>query len=233
MNFLDKFLAHTVVTTFGVKFDSLPLTSIPFLISYSIPISCNIIFFIVLLNLYWRLESVQKLYKDSRIKSRKHLKMATNIFDKITETISFVNRYYVAGTVASFLDLLVLAITLTYLIYDVIVHSRNLSNFLIIAGGFSYMVVSGTICILVIACSSFIRNIQDKIIASTNELAVKHFDRKIKNFCIISTLFLENSRTEISSELFDFNWKYILVLISSFFSFLIVMIQFDFMVYSN
>lgn len=232
-NFLDKFLAHTLVNIFNINLDSLPLTNVPFLISYSIPITFNVIFFIILLSLFWRLKSLSGLFENYKFSSRKELKMFTKIFDQISETINFINRFYIFNTVGSLLDLLVISINITYLAYDIIVNSRNPMNFLIVAGACNYIFTSGLICILIIAYSSFIQNLQDTIIFKINGLGTKCSDLKNKKFSLISTMHISTLKNEISCEFFVFNWKHLFVMISSYFSYVIVTVQFDFMINTN
>lgn len=159
--------------------------------------------------------------------------MMAKIFDKISETISLINRFHAFNAVEAFLDLLVTVINVTYLIFDVIAHSRNLSNFLIIGGACMYIATTGIICILIFAYSSLIYNIQEKIIAKNNSIGMKFSNLKLRKFSIISTMHLENSKNEISCSLFLFNWKHIFLMMSSYFSYLIVMMQFDFMINTN
>lgn len=214
------------MTIFNVKFDSLPLTNIFFVISYSIPITCNLIFFVTILNFVWRLEGLQE-----SLELKSDLKIVSKIFNRTCDTITLMNQYHVLNTIVAMLNMLGVMITITFLLYDITVHSLRLNNFFIIAGGYSYVITSGLICLIIYKYSSKIDNLMNEISMEVNNYG--NADKKYQKRAQLASLNFLNSKNEISCGLFKLNWSHIFTIIASFYSYLITMIQFDAMINEN
>lgn len=232
-NVTDKCIAWGVVTILKVKFDSLPLDNVCFLISYSIPITCNLTFFVTVLNLFWRQKSILKILKSKNFNSTNEIKILSKVLHRMSETISLINQYHMFNIIISLMDILNVSITITFLLYDISIHSLNQSNFFVILGGYCYAITSGLIYILITAYSSKIVNSAEEIAIKINQLGVNSTNKNIQKISHLTILNYQNSQSEISCGLFTLNWNHLFTMIASFFSYLITMIQFDSIINGN
>lgn len=231
--FLNSFIAYYIINIFGFKFDTIALGNTYFLILISLPISWNVLFFINLWNVGWRIYTVRKFFKKSKPISATRLRMFMKIYNDLNALIPLLNRFYVYNLVLSIYDKLVISITTIFLVYDVIVHSLMDDNFVIILGASFYIFISGLICVLIIAFASFLNSMNEEIVNGLNGIKMKcNGNRKIMKFIEISILQVESTKHEISCGLFTFDWKLCFTFISSIHTYLIVMLQFDIMINS-
>lgn len=220
--------AYSIAHVFNIKFDSIPLGNAYFLVILSLPVTWNVIFFIKILNVYWRYQTIIKILKGETSTSR--LIFLMKIYDKLNVITPAFNRYFVLNIVLSLFNVLVISITIVFLVYDIIIHSLAFENFIIIAGAFSYMIVSGLIIVLIIAYTSFINDSNDGIIVTLNTNGKQFNEKKFLKFCHLAILQVESTREKFSCGLFEIDWKLVLTWASSFFAYLIVMLQFDIMI---
>lgn len=235
LNYLDKFFNYMIVKILNIKFDSLPVDNIYFLFASGLPICFNLIFLHTVLTVYWRLQSMVEYVKitlDTSLNLREILKSQGKIFD----TISLLNRYHTPNYVFTMLDMLMVAITASFLIYDILIHSLTFDNFFLMSAGFTHFALSALLCLVIIFYGSKIKELQKEIIVTIAKSQIKQIqksDFKPWKKCQLAICQLEISKNEFSCGLFELNCKQIFVMMSSFFSFLIVMIQFDLMINDN
>lgn len=222
---MDLGFGYYIVTFFNINFDSIPLNNVYFLVIMSLPMTWNVIFFIVILNIYWRYQSILEALRGENSTSR--LIFLIKIHDKLNAIIPALNRYFVLNVAFSLFNVLVISITNIFLIYDIITHSLEMNNFLIIVGGSSYILTSGLVIILIITYSSFINNTNDGIIATVTNTAMRFNEKKLLKISHLVILQVESTRRKISSGLFEIDWKLMLTSVSSVVAYVIVMLQFD------
>lgn len=225
--FLVMTLAYLIVGICDISFSVKPLDNLFFLVAFSFPMFNNALLYIALLNIYWRFKDFQKISK--KLKSNDELKLLSKIYSKLNAILINVNSFYVLNTVLALLDLLTITITSTFLIYDVIAHSLPLENLILAGGAFIYIFTSGFICVLIIGCSSFIKNINVNIMVEINKIAMIENKLKVYKFCQVAILQIENTQNKITCGLFEFDWKLIFTFIATFFSYLWTMFQVDLM----
>lgn len=152
------------------------------------------------------------------------------IYSKLNGVVTQLNRFHVLNVTLSLLDLLIISINIAFLIYDIIVHSLPLENYVLVAGALIYVSTAGFICILIIFYSSFINDLNSKIILNLNNFALKNNKKKTFKLCQLGILQVENTENKISSGLFEFNIKFIFAMMTSFFNYLWMLLQVDLMV---
>lgn len=222
---IDKTFNYIVVTVFNIRFDSVPINNIFFLFGTGVPICFNLIFCHTLLNIYWRLQSMRDCLKIVGMNFKEILKSQSKIYD----SISLINRLHTPNLVFTLLDMLIVSISSAFMIYDVLTHSLTFDNFVVMTVGFAHFTLSALVCLAIIFYSCKIEKIQNEIIFTLAELqmksSVKYWKRHQVAICQFDT-----SKNEVSCGLFTLDFKQIFVMLSSFSSFLIVMIQFDLMI---
>lgn len=216
-----------MVTFLDIKFDSIPLKNVYFLVFLSLPTIYNVIFFINILNLLWRYQSISIIMKDEGSITRWKLIMI--IYEKLNVTIASINRYFMFNMVFSLFNVWIILITTVFLIYDIIIHSLLLDNFILIAGSSFYIITSGLISLMTVSYSSRIADLNERIVQNINQIKMKMNDRKLQQFTELAILQVENTKIEISGGIFVLNWKVIFIMISSFISYFFVLLQFDIM----
>lgn len=92
---------------------------------------------------------------------------------------------------------------------------------------FSFSTIS-CISVLIIYSENF-KNKINEAVKKFNLIRLKSDDRKVQKYCNLAILQFESSRKFISCGLFELNWKHIFLMMTSFFSYLVMMIQFDYM----
>jgi hypothetical protein len=218
-------LAYVIVGE--IKFSAKPLDNVFFLIAYAIPISNNVFFFITIINVYWRFNDILEVTRHEL--KIYEMKLVYKIYNRLNEIVPKINQYYLLNTILALLDLLVITINVAFLVYDTFIHELPLENFILAGGACFYIFLSGTICFLIIEYSSFISSVNCKIKMNLNKIALRRSEVKFYKMCHVGFLQIENTQNKISCGLFNFDWKLIFILMSSFFSYLWTMFQVDLM----
>lgn len=220
------FFANATVEYFNVKFTSMPLDDFLFLIAFLRPILCDIIFLIEIVSLSSRIDSFHKI-----VQKENHLKVIAKLFNKTSSIIKDMNQLYATNFMTSLIDLLLISLVTTFLGYDIIVHSLTKTDAILMLAGVSYMIIAGFVCFSILIAASQIECKKRKIIAKINDIKLRKSSNMHK-FYELSIDYLEYLPTKLSCGLFILNKSHIFVILSSFFSYLIVMVQFDF-IYSK
>lgn len=226
----EGFIAFSVVGVFQVKFKAIPLDDFGFLIALMLPVAFNLIFVTTLLNVTWRLETIDEFLGAQM--NRRELKTILRIYSKFDGTVSHVNRYFTFNTMICFLDVLMIALMVVFLAYDIVVHSLMIKDVILMLSGISYVLVSGFSCVMVIVYSSKISSLKNSSFWKMNGMRLKSH-RETGKRCELGILQISSSVSQVSCGLFTFDSYHIFTIISSLFSYLVVVIQFDIMIQNN
>ena len=229
-------IGYLIVTYFGVKFDSIPLNDPIFLTIISIPMSFNVLIIILLHTIFTRISIIIKLTDIKNVCSfstfnlKKRINLVMLLYDKINDSILSVNNCYIINLLVAFLNITAIYIFMTFLLYDTVIHELKPENIILGLGGYSYCFCFGTSCVVIIYFSTSIRKSHDATIKNFFKMHFLLKNRRICNKVHLASLQFYHFRKEISCGLFDFNWKYLMVVITSVFNYVIVMIQFEGMI---
>ena len=170
------FLIAIMKISYSVK----PLDNIFFLISFTFPISQNVVFYITLKSILWRLKSVQQI--SERKLSADELRIIYKFLDHLNEIFVKVNRYYSFNIVLTFFDIWSICVNATYLFYDVTIHSLPFINYVLVFGAYMYNFTAGYVCFLIIFTASHIDDNYANILINLNFSALREEKRKTFKF---------------------------------------------------
>lgn len=208
----------------------MPLDDLSFLITFMLPTAFNLIFVVTLINITWRLKTIDEFLGVHM--TRQELKIILKIYSKIDGTISNVKKYFSINTMICFEDVLLTALMTTFLAYDIVVHSLMIKDVILMLGGYSYVFVSGFSCVMVVIYSSKINSLKKSSLLKIIGMRLKIYG-KFGKICDLGILQIDSSMLQISCGLFTFDSYFIFTIISSFFSYLVVVLQFDIMIQNN
>lgn len=201
----------------------MPLHDPWFLVAYLRPVCGQIVFLINLQSLSCRLDDVTQASEHLQLKS------FGKIYAKFSDTVLIFNKVFSMYLMTSLLDLLIMLLVTFFLGYDILVHSLTISDAILMLGGVSYVNISGFFCFSILFLSSNLEEKRKILMLKINEFNLKKF-HKAKQ---LSTYQIDCASLELSCGLFLFKKFHIFAMVSSFFSYLIVMIQFDFVLSSQ
>ena len=151
------------------------------------------------------------------------------IWGKVEDLIEALNKYITFNYILAFWNFFMLFLMISFLGYDILVHDLGSEDRIFFLAGISFSFWSGLNCVIVIIYSMSFDHTMKYSIRIFNEIAINSLDIKIKKFCQIANFQISSSQSELSCGLFGFNWRLIFTIISAFFSYLVMMIQFDYL----
>lgn len=211
----------------NVHFVSMPLDDLYFLISFLRPVCCQVIFLTTIKALSYRLDSFGEILKSSECSVEENLKTIGKLFSKSVNAVQHMNKIFSMLFMTSLVDLLLIILVTTFLAYDIFVHSLTINDVILMFGGVGYVNLSGFVCFSILISSSKLENKKFKMIIEINNLKLKSETKLHKHFQL-SINQLNSLPSKLSCGLFKFEKSHIFLIISSFFSYFIVMVQFDF-----
>ena len=208
----------------------MPLDNFIFLITFMLPTAYNLILIVTILNITWRLETIND-FLGVHLTS-KELKLILKIYSQLHDTVSHVNKYFTINTMICLEDALVILLMLTLLAYDIVAHSLTIQDVILMLGGIAKINVLGFTCVMVIVYSSKVSSLKKSSLLKINEIRLKN-NRQLGRICELGILQIDSTISQISCGLFTFNSFFFFTIISSFFSYFVVVIQFDIMIENN
>lgn len=224
--FYQGFLAKAIVHYFEVKFTSMPLENVWFLLAYLRPFCCQTIFIVFLKSLLMRVENLNTLFQNPE--AIQNLKFVGKLLGKFLDTISSLNYFFSFNFMTFLFDLLIMAIFTIFFSYDILVHKLSTKDIILFLGAISYVSISSAICLNILILSSKLE--ENKKIVEKQIIHLKLKAKKFHKFLDLSINQFGISRMELSCGLFVFNKSHMFIICSSIFSYFIVMIQFDIMI---
>lgn len=230
-------LAYFMVTLLGVKVKTIPIDRIFYLISIAININYIIFSFLILLAIFWRLRSMTNALnittKSDHKKLFQNIKSLSKIWCKLEDLICSVDKYHTFSLILTFLNFFVTFLLVIFLGYDIFAHDLDSGDVIFFVAGLNFSFFNGLSCFIVIAISMALNNTMKISMKICNRIQIKNQVKKVHKLNYIAILQFTFLRKNFSCGLFDFNWKLIFTLAASFFSYLIMMIQFDYMLSIN
>lgn len=226
-----------MVTLLGVKVKTIPIDRIFYLISIAININYIIFSFLILLAIFWRLRSMTNALnittKSDHEKLFQNIKSLSKIWCKLEDLICSVDKYHTFSLILTFLNFFVTFLLVIFLGYDIFAHDLDSGDVIFFVAGLNFSFFNGLSCFIVIAISMALNNTMKISMKICNRIQIKNQVKKVHKLNYIAILQFTFLRKNFSCGLFDFNWKLIFTLAASFFSYLIMMIQFDYMLSIN
>jgi hypothetical protein len=181
----------------------------------------------MLQSLSWRINLFPKVLEDPNFSlSRKH-KFIGKVYSKCEKLILSMKKLFALSFMILHFDCFTMALSTAFFGYDILAHELNTNDVLLFVGGISYATIAGTTIFLIIFYLSKFKDHKNSLMLSLNNLRRKNL--KLNKIIQLSIYQLDCVPTELSCGLFVFEIPHIFIMISSFFSYLIVTIQFDFM----
>lgn len=222
-----------MVNFLNVKIRSIPIERGLYLIGAGAVSNFILITLLIFVGVSWRLKSIEELLiglneVDQEIYLKKFKKIL-RIWSKIEDLICSINKYFLINNLFFFASFFNLILIVTFLGYDILVHELDTDDKIFFCCGLVYSIsITSCICILI----KYSENVKSMIEKNFNQINLIRFNSKHKNvqkYCELAILQLDSSTKLISCGLFEINWQHIFLMLSSLFSYLVVVIQFDYM----
>lgn len=230
-------LGFSMVKFFNVKVDSIPIERGFFLTGIAWLINYVLLMVLLLLLIAWRFSSIfnalQQVQELEKKKIPRRMKLILKLSNKMGEILESFIKYCLTNYALLYSHCLIITLMITFLGYDILVHDLGASDKIFFGAGIVFVVSTAFSYLLVICFSNYFSNSFNKIYEKINFIRLENDERKIRKICELGILQLECTRKEITCGLFDLNWKHLFLLMSSFFSYLVMMIQFDYMLSSK
>jgi hypothetical protein len=181
----------------------------------------------MLQSLSWRINLFPKVLKDPNFLLSRKQKFIGKFYSKCEKLILSMKKLFALSFMILLFDCFTMALSTAFFGYDIHAHELNTNDVLLFVGGISYATIAGTTGFLIIFHLSKFKNHKNSLMMSLNSL--RRNNLKLNKMIQLSIYQLDCVPTELSCGLFVFKIPHIFVMISSFFSYLIVTIQFDFM----
>lgn len=230
-------LTYCMVKFLNVKIRSIPVERGFYLISVMASIFYILFTILVLITFSWRLKSIDDALMETTSNEKKKLlrklKIILRMWSKVDDVISSISRLFIISNIFYLLNFLIFVLILLFLGYDIYVHNLGGDDKLLFgfASFFSITIIS-FISVLIIQSQNICEKVTNAI-RKINLIKLKSKEKNIQKYCHLATLQLEVSNKFISCRLFDLNYKFIFTMISSCFSYLVMMVQFDYMLKEN
>lgn len=217
----------------GVKIGTIPVDRGFYLILIGVTINYIIFAILMLMTASWRLTSINEALKLTAKSDRRNIlrkmKILMKVLAKTEDLIDSLNNYLTLNNILFFLNFFITFLMISFLGYDILVHDLGSEDVIFFLAGVSFSFCGGLSCFIILKYSMTFNNTMQNSVETFNEISINSSDRKIKKFCQIANLQLSSTQNELSCGLLDFNWKFILTFLNYFFSYIVMMIQFDFM----
>lgn len=234
MNFT---LGYVMIYVFGIKYDSIPFNNIFFIYLLSLPISYNNAIFIQIMNAFSRFRSIIHLTQICKIHPlndyniKQHIKFTMKLFDKMNDIVLSLNKIYTVNIIISLFNITVVVIFNIFLMHNVFSKNLEFNDFAIALGGFSYAAGVSIGCIAIIYFSSSIKRNYDLVLNNLTRVHLILRSRKIHQQIHTAILQITHFRKNICCGLFELNWQLVFAIFVSILNYVIVMIQFEKMLY--
>ena len=223
-----------MVKFLGVKLSSIPLEGVLFLLGISYPTYYFLLTFFIIMTFSKRIKSVDqslaKVGEDDQGNVLKNIKLIRKIWIRIEDLINSMEKYFMSTIIFYLLNYFLFLLVTIFLAYDVGVHNLEIDDkiFLCICITLSLSATAGVLPLT--SYSKMIGRIISTAIGKINLIRLKCDDKKVQKNCELAILQFEHSRKLISCEMFELDWKFIFSMMSSVFSFLLTMVQFDYVI---
>ena len=148
---------------------------------------------------------------------------------KTEDLIHSLNNYLTLNNILFFFNFFMLFLMISFLGYDILVHDLGSDDVIFFFAGISFLFWAGFSCLIILFYSLAFKNTTQNSFTTFNEISINSSDRKIKKFCHIAILQISSTQSELSCGLFGFNWIFILTFLMYYFNYIVMMIQFDYM----
>lgn len=228
------FLGYAMVIFLKVKIDSIPIERGFFLTGIMITINYILLSMLLLLTIIWRFKSVgDALLQVKKLNDKKlilkRLKIILKILSKMGDLLESASKYFLFSNIFLFCNLFMIVLILIFLGYDILIHELEMEDKILFLAFIVFTISTLFCCLIIIISSTYFFNCFGNATNIINLICVKNNDKKIQKFCELGILQFENTQKQISCGFYNFNWNQIFLMVSSIFSYIITMIQFDYM----
>lgn len=229
----NLFFGYYMVTELGVKVKTIAIDRVLVLITLAMTVNYTFLSVLMLMTVSWRTKSINEAIiltvRSDQNEVLGKIKILMKMWCKVEALINSLSKYLVINSILSFWNFFVVTILMAFLGYDILANDLGSSDIIFFAAGSSYAIFTGATCVIFVIYSVTFKNTMKNSIKAFNQIASNCNDRKVMKFCQIANLQLSSTQSELSCGLFGFNWKFIFTLMAAFFSYLLEMIQFDYM----
>lgn len=179
----------------------------------------------MLQSLSWRIETIPNILEIHNLSLGEKFTLIGKFYNKCEKMISSMNKLFAFSFIILLFDCFSMALCTVFLIYDILVHELIKTDLLLFVGGLSYFTISGIVCSTTLNYSSDFETKKKAFLIKINNLQCNN--KKSLKMRQISIYQLDVVQIKLSCGIFVLEIPHIFVMISSFFSYLVVTIQFD------
>lgn len=183
---------------------------------------------IAIITLYSRLQSLLKVIKNSQNLEINELKLINFIYINFNDSLQMINQIFSFNLLIGLTEIFVHITITAFVAYLVIVSEVKFELFIFFLIGFAYFLSKAQIYLTFLAYSNLLRS-------SGNELWIeinfkKYLNKKVEKFREIVVNNVKFNELIVSCGSFEFNFIVLFSILTGACSYLVVMIQFDFVI---
>lgn len=183
-----------------------------------LPLSNNSMFIWILILVCERIKSVRKLF------SKENVNLCLILFDKFCCLMQCINKYFGLLLMLLVLESLFHFIIFFFSLYNLVANNSTAGDYLFSLMGLFYICWETAVVLCFFVYSYFIKFEIENFVSKfcTMQIDTKPIRNKLS-----TNLQFDHQEIELACGLFVINWKFLFAFISSIFSYIIILIQFD------
>lgn len=183
-----------------------------------LPLSNTSLFIWILILVCKRIKSFRKLLTKGNVNS------CLILFDKFWFLIQLTNKYFGILLMFLVLEKMFHSIIFFFSLYNLVANDSTSSDIFYLFMSLLYNLIETISVLCIFLCSHFIKVEIKKFVSKFQKIKI---DSKTIKTNHLSNLQFGHQDITLSCGLFDINWKFLFAVISSIFSYIIILVQFD------
>ena len=218
----------------GLKINTIPIHKGTYMLSTSLIYFYIFLMASILMSISYRIVSIKSILIHTEKFERKNLladlKLIKKILIKLNDLFIETNQFFSSCLLMYFFIIFIFAVDLSFLAYDINVHKLGREDKILLACGTGFFVAASPCTVVMMIYSKMIENLTITAFKEFNLIHLKCDVKHIRKSCELAILQLQHCRISFSCGMFDIDTKLIFAICASSFTFLVTMIQFDFMI---
>jgi len=218
-------LAISNITTldyFQVKLENFPIKKLNYVFCIRPLMNYSMLFVLIVSAVNVRLEAINEALLRNQM-SEESVRCAMILHDKLCDNVKIVNRCFVSHIINFFFGCVFAFLFVGFSLYDMSINDVSFEKLLIGFTGLAYAVSEGFILMLILSTASSIKEKSRRVSNSLNKIAKTTSSKSI----FIAALQLSHRSPIMSTAMYNIDFAVLMLIISSVFSNLIILIQFD------
>lgn len=226
----------TLLRHYEISYDSIPLDNILYWITNTFTFNITFTYFVTLFAINSRLYLIMSVLRDERLmenisilhaRTKLILKLYTNCYD----LVCVANKCFTFHSMLLLLEFTTFCVSITFMIFTTFSSHLDLGvsfkDIIFLTTAVAFFVNLNIHACIVFYNSCTIKENGRKILSSICVVAEKTKNEKLLKYSQLSSLHMVRDQLIVTCGMFEFDWRQKFLMLSSIFSYLLILIQFD------